>query len=714
MRLAPRRLSFFGLGAAALAAAGAIALARPGKPLTGDTPTWKEVERLVSEQKFEEASKKTAELREAARKAGDAAEVTRALIREVQLRIGLHGYETAVRFLKDEAWPKSTLSRAALNLFYGRSLVTYAQAYGWEIGQREKVESKGGVDLKAWTKEQIHAEAARAYVEVWKDREALGAEPLKSLAEYLDPNNYPAGIRGTLRDAATYLFVELLADTSGWRPEQSNELFGLDVAALAKGDPSLARAVRLDNPAVHPLVRIGALLDDLEAWHTGRGEREAALETRLERLRRLHDSFTESADRRGLRRELSRRLAGYRDVPWWAEGQAVLAGFVQADDRPGNLVRARALALEGARAYPDSIGGQRCRSFVASIERPDYQIVSMSSDGTGRRSIEVTHRNLPALHFRAYALDLVKRVESVRNYNLLPAGNELEDLLKRAPAATWETALPATPDYKNHRTFVTPSVTAPGLYAVVASARSDFGSGNNRLRAVTIIVTGLVLVTRQTEEGGLEVRALAGMSGKPVPGAAIDLYRYDWQKGHQKTATATSGPDGLVRFTPGSHQGQTLFVIGHSGADLALDPHYMYLHPRSAPSDATSSLVFTDRSVYRPLQKIFWKVVVYQGNGEKARYRTLAESSVTVSLVDPNGQMVDSAAAKMNAYGSAAGEFTVPTGRLLGGWRVQSSLSGAAYVRIEEYKRPTFEATFKEPKDPLRLNKSATLRGEAR
>ena len=462
-------------------------------------------------------------------------------------------------------------------------------------------------------------------------------------------------------------------------------------------------------------MRIGALLDNLEAWHAGRGEREAALEARLERLRRLHDSFTESADRLVLRRELSRRLSAHRDVPWWAEGQAVLAGFVQADDRPGNLVRARALALEGARAYPGSIGGQRCRSFAASIERPDYQIASMSSDGTGRRSIEVTHRNLPTLHFRAYALDLVKRVESVRNYNLLPAGNELEDLLKRAPSATWKTSLPPTPDYKSHRTFVAPSVTLPGLYAVVASARADFGSGNNRLRAATILVTGLVLVTRQTEDGGLEVRALTGISGKPVLGAAIDLYRYDWRKGHQKTATATSGPDGLVRFSPGGgREAQTHFVIGHSGADLALDANYVYFHRRNEPSETTASLVFTDRSVYRPMQKLFWKVVVYQGNGEKARYRTLAESSVTVSLVDPNGQMVDSVAAKTNAYGSAAGEFTVPAGRLLGGWHVRSSLNGAATVRIEEYKRPTFESTFKDPKDPLRLNKPATLRGEAR
>src|SRR5262249_10937843 len=102
--------------------------------VTSGPATWAEVDKLVSEQKFEEASTKTTEILEAARKRGDDAEITRALIREVQLRIGLHGYETSVRFLKDQPWPKSLLSRAALNLFYGRSLVIYAQAYGWEIG----------------------------------------------------------------------------------------------------------------------------------------------------------------------------------------------------------------------------------------------------------------------------------------------------------------------------------------------------------------------------------------------------------------------------------------------------------------------------------------------------------------------------------------------------------------------------------------------------
>ena len=74
---------------------------------------WQEVDRLVSEQKFEAALQEVEKIRSAAQKAGDADEWTRALIKEVQLRIGLHGYETAVRFLKDQPWPDYGPSRAA-------------------------------------------------------------------------------------------------------------------------------------------------------------------------------------------------------------------------------------------------------------------------------------------------------------------------------------------------------------------------------------------------------------------------------------------------------------------------------------------------------------------------------------------------------------------------------------------------------------------------
>ncbi|HYR45605.1 MAG TPA: hypothetical protein VER78_01275, partial [Thermoanaerobaculia bacterium] len=250
------------------------------------TAGWKEVDRLASEQKFEEAAKRVEEILTAARGRRDEAEWARALVRKTQLTIGLHGYETAVRFLKEQPWPEGPLPRATLDLFYAQALTTYARAYSWEIARRERVESRGAVDLAAWTREQIFAEAQRAYLEVWRKRAALGQFGVATLAEYLEPNTYPARVRGTLRDVVTYLFVELLADTSGWTPQQSNEIFRLDLEKLLHKEGPASDAL-LTNAAAHPLEKIVAVLSDLESWHAGAGGREAALEARLERVRRL-------------------------------------------------------------------------------------------------------------------------------------------------------------------------------------------------------------------------------------------------------------------------------------------------------------------------------------------------------------------------------------------------------------------------------------------
>jgi len=715
MRPTSRPLSLLGLGALTFAAAGAIALTRPGAPVTGGPPTWKEVERLVSEQKFEEAAASAGKIREAARAAGNEANEAKALVREVQLRTALHGYETSVRFLKDQPWPKGLLPRTTLRLFYAQSLVTYAQAYSWEIGQREKVASTGAVDLKAWTRDEIRAEAVRAYVEVWKDREALGRVPVNAVAEFVEPNNYPKEIRGTLRDAASYLFAALLADTSGWRTEQSNGVFSLDAKALIAGDAAVSRLVKLDDPAAHPLLKLGAVLDDLEAWHAASGEKEAALEARLERLRRLDAALTDAGDKAAIRKDLVAKLPVYASVPWFSAGKAQLADFTRAEDKSGNLVRARTLALEAIQAYPKSLGADRARAIVGQIEAPDWEMAAMAADGAGRRSIEITHRNLPALYFRAYAVDLEARIGAAKDYNLLPQGRELDALVaKEAPVASFETALPPMPDYKSHRTFVTPPALGRGLHVVVASADRGFAPGKGPLRAVGTIETDLVLTVRQTAAGGFEARALTGGMGRPASGAKVSLWRYDWQKGHRKIADATAGPEGLVTFDPSSDTRMGTFLVARRGDDVALDSSYMSLLTRTEPGETASALVYTDRSIYRPLQKVLWKAIVYRGRADQAKFRVAPAATVSVSLVDANGQAVESKTVTTNAYGSAAGEFAIPVGRALGAWNVRCDWGGAASIRVEEYKRPTFETTLEESKDPLRLNRPATFRGDSR
>jgi alpha-2-macroglobulin len=705
------------------------AVAPPVTPAARPTPTppqtWKEVNALVSQQKFQEALNGVEAILASAKKTKDSAEWTKALIRATQLKMGLHGAEGAVRFLKDEPWPSDLPSRTALELFYAQTLVNYARTYSWEVEQRERVESSGKVDLKAWTREQIYGEAAGAYFALWKERDALGKYRVKSLSEFVEVNNYPDDIRGTLRDALAYFYVALLGDTSGWSPAESNEIFRLDLATLLKQDAEAARPVKLDDPAAHPVVELVAVLADLEGWHAGRGEAEAAFEARLERLRRLHAWFTEEEDRAAIERDLAARLPAMAKWPWFAMGKAQLAMFLEASPEPDALVRARAAAEEGRRAYPESIGGQYCLAIVKGIEAPTYQIRAMRTDGPERRSILVSHKNVASLKFRAFRLDLPARVDGARDFNrVLPQNDEILEIVKRRPDAEWSAALPDTPDYRLHSTYVVPPMKEKGLYLVAASAAPVFGGSGAPLEAASVVVSDLVLLISPTVEPGpggenaIEVRALSGSTGRPVAGASVALYRGEWNpQSIQREATATSDGEGFaklpVRVDP--HQYRPRLLYGRSGDDLALEMNAGYWSPQIPERGATSSLVFTDRSLYRPTQTVFWKVLAYRGDAKEGRLRVAPQTAVTVSLVDANNQTVASRTATTNDFGSAAGEFAIPAGRALGNWRVSSSLGEAsASVHVEEYKRPTFEVKIEDPTEALRLNRPARLTGEAR
>lgn len=669
---------------------------------------WKSVDKLVGEQKLEAAAGLVDKILEKARKDGDDKEWTRALIRSVQLRTGLHGYETAVRYLIEQPWPKGESSRVALELFKAHALVTYVQQYSWEIRQREKVEARGPLDLKVWTADQIVGEAQRAYQAIWKERARLGKEPVAALSEYVTPNDYPKEVRGTLRDAVAYLAVEMLSDSSLWSPEQSNDLFKLDVKKLLEPKQP---DVKLDDPALHPMQKVAAVLADLEAWHAAEGKQEGALEARLERVRRLYAAFTDKGDRARIRADLEARLPSARKVPWWSMGMAQLA---ELERDTGDLVRAHATAEEGRKAYPDSIGGKKCLSFAKQIEAPDYQIQAMATDAANKRSIEVSHRNLGALYFRAYPVDLRKRLETAADYNLLPGYDEQKKLLGGKPAKEWTVQLPATPDYQRHRTFVTPQVGGNGLWVILASARKDFAEKSNRVVGMNFIVSDLVIVSRVDQSGGVDATIVAGESGKPLAGAEVTLWKFDWQRHHTGVETKKTDKDGGVAFSGQGREGAPYFLVAKNGNDLNVEASRYYLHKETTPGEQHSALVYTDRSVYRPLQKILWKVVAYRGSSEKASFKASPGETLTVSLRDANHQEVAKREVKTNDYGSASGEFAVPTGRVLGGWSVVTSTGGGAGVRVEEYKRPTFEVTLKDPEGALRLNKPATMLGEAK
>ncbi len=687
--------------------AGPAAADRPADTGT-PPPGWAAVETLIEERRYRAALELVAEMRRRAEAGGDEAEWARALVREIELLTGLDGFETAVGHLREAAWPPSPVYRTVLELYYARTLTNYLQVYGWQIANRESVASADELDLRQWSRERILAEIDTAFERLWQRRQAWGARPLGALAEFFEAGGYPTRVRGTLRDAVSYLWAEQLADSSWWSPAESNRVHRLELTRLIGGAPAAA--------GEHPLARLAAVLGDLEAWHRAAGRPAAAFEARRERLALLWVAFDRDDDREKIRGALEAALDRLgRGDRWWSFGQAQLAEWLEQGTAPDALVRARLAALAGVEAHPGSLGGRRCRQIVAAIEAPDYQLAAMASDGLGRRSIEVSHRNLEALWFRAYRLDPMPAIEAAApDRFLLPGAEEAAELLAAGePVAEWRVELPPTPDFRQRTTYVVPAVDRPGLYLVAVSARRDFAETGNRRAAVRLVLGDLVLVTRPLADR-LEVEVRSGAGGGPLTGVDVRLYRYDWQNGHRLAASRRSDEAGIAVFDRGRWRRGGYFLLARRGDELALETSYLDLGRRRPPRQRPAALVFTDRTVYRPGQSVLWKIVAYGGDGESGRFATLADRRLTVELVDANGEVVAERAVVTNPHGTASGEFELPYGRLLGGWWLRTSLGGGSGIRVEEYKRPTFEVTIAEPAAALRLNRPAELTGEAR
>ena len=137
---------------------------------------------------------------------------------------------------------------------------------------------------------------------------------------------------------------------------------------------------------------------------------------------------------------------------------------------------------------------------------------------------------------------------------------------------------------------------------------------------------------------------------------------------------------------------------------------------RSEPDTQYPTFLFTDRSIYRPGQPLYFKGISLVQH--KKSSTPLEGATVTVSLINTNGEEVGNQQLKTNAFGSFSGNFILPSGGLTGNYFIQVSsteyaVKGYSYFSVEEYKRPKFETSFNPITQTFKVNDSVTVSGKA-
>lgn len=651
-------------------------------------------------------------LREKAQAENDQPGWTRALVEEVKLHHAQGAQQTAAEHLLVQPWPADPDGRDLLGLFKAQALLEYYQRYSWQLHGNEGAILPSPGDLSTWSAGQVGAEIMGTLATVWSRRQVWDDAGLEGWSGFVQQNDYPARVRGTRRDAVTYLWADFLTDSRLWTGIQEEGVNLLDREELMDGDRSLDGLDELlADPAVHPLRKLSLILADLRRWHQEHGRLEAAHEAQLELLRHLRFHFGDRKDRVRLRQKLETLQADFDPaLPWWSFGQWRLAKFLRAEDEIDSRVKAHLAAVRGARRHPDTVGGKLCARQVAEIEAVDLRLEAMGQDGPGKRSIRISHTNLERVHLRAWRHDWEEPEPLRRRLLDRPDSEEITSWVESgASDLAWTVELPPVDDYGTHQTFTALPACPPGPYLVVASLREDFKDVRNQFAGLHLLVSDLVLQGNRRDQGW-EVRALSGETGQPLPGVELEVLAQDRRRPPADEPTATLRTDD--RGTALVVSAGNLAVLGRRGDDLALLDN-LWHHAPSPPRTRQRCLLYTDRSVFRPGQTVHWKAILFQEDPRTLDHRIVPEGKLTVLLFDPNRQEAARFEGVTNRFGSASGQFTLPEGGLLGSWQVEVPGVDRAVIQVEEYKRPTFEATLDDPAGQPRLDAPVRLQGRA-
>ena len=260
------------------------------------------------------------------------------------------------------------------------------------------------------------------------------------------------------------------------------------------------------------------------------------------------------------------------------------------------------------------------------------------------------------------------------------------------------------------RTIAFPKL-GPGLY--VAKILID---GKPNPSTTHFTVSGVKTITRAASDKHIELLAVDARTGKPLPKAEVTLYASPYFLGQESVEKARLRTDknGLCRIETGDEG--FLFTQVSTPLDRFAPADRLSLpgcYDDSDDSDTRTAL-FTDRSLYRPGQTLYFSGIRYINSTDE--HRTIGGEHCTVSLLDPSSREVRSTQVVTDAYGQFTGSFVIPRGNLLGNYtlRVNQSWGDRLSISVAEYKLPMFRVEFKPVTEGTSFGQPVTLQGSAR
>lgn len=642
------------------------------------------------------------------------AELIQAIGQKVTLQGTIQGNkaEEKIFLLQAELEKAPAAIKPMLEALIAHGYWHYYQQNRWRFLNRTATASAIGPDLQSWDLARILAEIDRHFTAALADEAMLKATPISEYADLLQPGSAPDRYRPTLFDFLAYdaLAYYQLGEQS---PVVGEDTFEVDASAtpiLADAGDFLTWQVPITKSS-SPKLKAIQLYQSLLRFHQADAERSAYLDADLARLSFADNVAVGDEKDEHYKAALRRFIQAHARHETMARASAALALELHSE---GKLTEAHEVAQRAFNAFPEAAGDAKCFNLLQQIEAKSAQLETEQVWNAPWPTLDVTYRNVAQIYFRAVPVKYEDELAASHWGGRLASHNYCLSFLHTPPALEWSADLPPTNDYKPRtERLPAPVGLKPGWYLIFASHDANFGERENLVSVASVWVSELALITQTRTDGGSHSGfVLNANTGAPVNGAVVRVWirhRDGWLRIDHTTTTDLNGQ---FHFT---NREEVVSIVAEHGGQMISNQAPLYLSQPQSTRPGSQTVLFTDRSIYRPGQTVNYKGIAIHFDQDAAKYIPLPSRPMTVVFKDRNKKEIARATHRTNDYGSFSGAFTAPRNRLLGEMTlsIEGAAEGEATFSVEEYKRPKFQIELPSPADPAKLDQRLILKGKA-
>ncbi|WP_212000116.1 alpha-2-macroglobulin [Chitinophaga sp. HK235] len=615
----------------------------------------------------------------------------------------------------------SGAQQAILQSIKAEMLFHYLQNNRYKYYNRTAIAAENpGPDISTWSLDYLHSQITAAYLASLADKTTLEKTAIGQFDPILVKGTGTRQLRPVLFDLLAHRALDYFKSGESALNKPANQFELDDPAAFAPAATFAAhRFVTTDSASLQ--YQAVVLLQQLIRLHEN--DKAALLDIDEERIQYMHQIAVSDNKAQLYTQALELMVTAYSSEQEVTGIYALMASDYLSKvqhgkpDTSGYTKKAKEICEKAIRLAPKTQGGIQCATYLEQIKS---HYLELSTELVNVPSLPfrtlVKYKNTDKIYLRIIAVDEAFRValQKAQNNYRDPESGYWKLLTGRTPLKAWEQTLPDPKDYSDHSAEIKVDALPLGQYIILASLKPGFDLKENPMALQFTWVSNISYL-----EDNTRFYALDRTSGKPLAGVNLSSWinkrvnNEDVWTMDKSTVTVADGSAEL----PYSRNGQSVRLKWELKNDLLFLDDYKYMYRNTydrIPESKPHIYFFSDRSIYRPGQTIYFKGIALENEKGKNTSTIIAGLKNTVVMYDANGEKLDSVVVTSNEFGSFSGKFTIPEGRMNGWFSLRDQKNfGNLPFQVEEYKRPKFYVTFDTVKTSYRLGETVTANAKA-